>query len=88
MYNYTAEDIADLIRSKNTRLSKMLGDFVEFCLQPQHSDLRFWQALSSWCKWPYIILTKNLPIKLDSELAIWRLSEIVDPYSWEENRKP
>lgn len=85
----TVEEIVEAIRNQNSRHSDVLADFVLFCLDPNCKDLRFWQALINWSKWPYIILAKKLPvINRDSSDVIWRREEIADPFSWEEHQEP
>lgn len=63
-----------------TRNSEVLASFVAYC--EAHPDLRFWQALMAWTG-KYVILADKLPIRYDSEAAVWRPEEIRDPYGWE-----
>lgn len=38
---------------KETRNSKILGDFVNFCIE--NPELRFWQALRTWAEIGYLM---------------------------------
>ena len=78
--------IIDIINNREDLRSKeLLASFVRFCLS--NPSLRFWQALTNWCKWSFIFLATSKPIVYD-EKVIWRIQEVRDPYGWEENHAP
>ena len=46
------------IMNKETRNSKTLKSFVEYC--ESHTNERFFQALRNWIGWPFVYLSDHL----------------------------
>ncbi len=66
--------------TKETRNSETLRSFVKFC--SENPDQRFWQALLSWSKLPYICWTARPP--RDCPLGI---DEVGDTFYFEGRNK-
>lgn len=77
--------ISIIDNKENLRSRELLSSFVRYCLE--NKELRFWQAITNWCKWNFVFLATSKPIVYD-EKVIWRIQEVRDPYGWEENHDP
>jgi hypothetical protein len=61
-----------------SRNEDLLKSFTEYCTR--YPDLRFWQALRNWARWNYVYVSLIAPEDIASP------NDVIDTYSWEENR--
>lgn len=64
-----------------TRNSRVLASFVQYC--QDHPDQRFWQALTNWSGWGYVLLTNERVFGNKAGDLHRAVIEYKDPYHWE-----
>lgn len=75
MREWGKEKKEEMLKNGETRNSKELMSFVDFCIA--HPELRFFQALCVWSGWRFVLVTNDPSMK-----------ELYDTFAWEERQAP